>query len=227
MLDVGCGPGLRLRAFREQGYQVHGMDFDPKIVQYVRNHLGIPAVATDFEGLGRAFPAQSFDLITAFAVMEHVTDVATMLRTCFDLLKPGSWFVAMVPLVDSIQAQVLKARWAAVTEAPRHVTLPSQEGMMRACRRAGFGSIRFRPDTALNGAAYWGLSLLPGVTPPHLQKVGLARKLITRACGASLALLALPWSWVEGEVLGRPALGLYFARRPIVPVGAEESEPGE
>lgn len=233
MLDVGCGRGLRLQAFRERGYDVHGMDFDPEVVEYVRRRHGVPAVATDFDGLRQAYPAGSFDLITAFSVMEHVLDVVGTLRTCHDLLRPGGWVVALVPLVDSVQAGVLKSRWAGTTEAPRHVTLPSQAGMRAAMARAGFETVLFRPDTVLNNAAYWALSLVPGVTPTHQQKRGVVRRLLTSGVAAGLAALALPWALVESHLIGRPAHGLFFARRspqphPVLPapkrVGVVEAE---
>src|SRR3989442_1636035 len=93
LLDVGCGPGLRLITFRRRGFDVRGMDFQPEVVEYLRKELGIPAVCTDVHGLAECFPPTSFDLITAFSVLEHVPSVEAALESCFRLLNPCRWLV--------------------------------------------------------------------------------------------------------------------------------------
>ena len=90
VLDVGCGRGLRLRGFLR--YDVVGCDFQPEIVDYVNNELGIPAVFTGTDDLCHSFAEQSFDIVTAYYVLEHVLDVKLLLHDCWRLLKPGGWF---------------------------------------------------------------------------------------------------------------------------------------
>ena len=75
MIDIGCGRGLRILSFRRLGMNVHGMDLIPEPVEYVKKELGIPAICTDMAGLPRAFEPGTFDLVTAFQVIEHVPDV--------------------------------------------------------------------------------------------------------------------------------------------------------
>ena len=138
LLDVGCGRGLRLAIFRRFGFEVHGTDFLPEVVDYVKEQLGIPAVCADADGLLTAFPPRSFDVLTAFFVFEHVPDVDKVLQNCWTLLRPGGWLAAAVPVLDGLQSQLLGKRWINVTEAPRHLSLPSYRGLEIACRRAGF-----------------------------------------------------------------------------------------
>jgi SAM-dependent methyltransferase len=214
LLDVGCGRGLRLLAFQKRGFRVQGMDFQPEVVEYLRQELGIPALCTDVGGLSDAYPLRAFDLVTAFHVVEHVPDVDLMLRNCFGLLKPGGWFAAAVPLIDSVQARVLRSRWVAVTEAPRHLTLPTAAGLRIACRRVGFDRVEFRPDATLNCAGALVLSLLPGVATTHLVGGGRWRAVLTGALAALLTVLSLPVCLVENYLVRRPALGMVFARKP-------------
>ena len=108
LLDVGCGTGLRLLAFRRRGFEVEGMDFHPESVEYLRRRHGVAAVCTDVDGLQGHFAAASFDVITAFHVVEHVPDVLALFRSCWTLLKPGGHFAGAVPLLDCIQALVWK-----------------------------------------------------------------------------------------------------------------------
>jgi SAM-dependent methyltransferase len=214
LLDVGCGRGLRMLSFRERGCQVEGMDFQPELAEYVRTQLGIPVTCTPVEDLTRHFAADSFDLLTAIYVVEHVTDVKALLASCFALLKPGGWLVAGVPLLDSIQAGVLGTRWLNAAEAPRHVSLPSQEGMRRVCRSIGFGEIKFLPDPLLTCAGLYALSVLPGATTTAVYTAGGAVTLVKRLLAGAITALAIPWVAIENYILRRPGQALVIARRP-------------
>ena len=114
------------------------MDLIPEPVEYVKNELNVPAVCTDMAGLRDAFEPESFDLITAFQVIEHVPIPDDMIDSCHKLLKPGGWIVITTPMVDSMQSRLFGARWAAATEAPRHLSLPTKKGVQIALERRGF-----------------------------------------------------------------------------------------
>ena len=213
MLDVGCGNGLRLLSFRQLGADVHGMDFAPEPVDYVKNELQIPAVCTDISGLPRVFPQASFDLVTAFYLLEHVPDVDELLTSCRALLKPGGWLAIAVPLADSVQARMFGSRWVSVTEAPRHLSLPTQPAMKVALERCGFTNVMNSYDSALMAAGCFGLSVFPGAASTHFLRQSRIRGLAIRAFGAAAALAALPWCQIENVVWRRPAIGLFFGRR--------------
>jgi SAM-dependent methyltransferase len=214
LLDVGCGRGLRLLTFRRRGFDVQGMDLQPEVVEYLRKELGIPAVCTDVQGLPECFPPASFDLITAFFVLEHVPSVEAVLESCFRLIKPGGWFVGAVPFVDSVQAGLFKGRWINATEAPRHLSLPTRAGMEHVCRRAGFDKVMLRPDSTLNCAGQVGISLFPGGTITHVYGGGRVRALAGRLLAGSVTMLSIPFCVVENYVLRRPSLGMVFAHKP-------------
>jgi SAM-dependent methyltransferase len=214
MLDVGCGRGLRLLSFRRLGMDVHGMDLIPEPVEYVKTELGVPAVCTDMAGLPQAFEPGTFDLVTAFQVIEHVPNVDEMLASCFELLRPGGWVVITTPMVDSLQSQMFGPRWAAATEAPRHLSLPTKKGVRIALERHGFGDVLCSYDSAWMAAGHFGLSAFPGAATTHFYQQGKVRALVNRALGAAAALLSMPWGWLENVVWRRPALGMIFARKP-------------
>jgi SAM-dependent methyltransferase len=215
MLDVGCGRGLRLLSFRRLGLDVHGMDLIPEPVEYVKNELGIPAICTDMAGLPTAFERGSFDLVTAFQVIEHVPDVDQMIASCFALLKPGGWVVIATPMVDSMQSHFFGRRWAAATEAPRHLTLATKQGLRAALERHGFTDVLCSYDSVWMAAGHFGLSAVPGAATTHFYGRGKTVALAARAAGALAAVLAMPWCWLENVVWQRPAIGMIFARKPI------------
>lgn len=214
LLDVGCGRGLRLLEFRRLGFDVHGLDLQPDVVRYLREELEIPAECADVSKLSRSFPTESFDLITTFFLIEHIPNVREALSAMYDLLKPGGWLAAAVPFVDSLQARAFGRRWINVMEAPRHLTLPTQKGMISACRSVGFEKTRIVPDSTLNCAGQIGSSLIPGATLTHVYGQSRIKPLLARALGAGVMFASIPWCFFENRILGRTSLGIAIAQKP-------------
>lgn len=215
LLDVGCGRGLRLQAFQRRGFEVQGMDFQPEVVADVQERLGIEAVCTSVDGIRASFAAESFDMVTAFYVAEHVLDVQALLQDCRALLRPGGWLVCAVPLVDGLQARLFGARWQNVTEAPRHLSLPSRAGILGRVRAAGFASVTLLPDSVVSRAGSVGLSLVPRAAVTYVYGGGgrwlaMGRRLLAGA----LAALAVPLVVLDDGLLRRPSLGIVLAQRP-------------
>jgi SAM-dependent methyltransferase len=217
LLDIGCGRGLRLRHFQKHGYDVSAMDFVADATDYVASELKIEAVCTDIPGLTSAFAAEEFDVITAFSVAEHLLDLDMALAASLQLLKPGGWIALHVPLVDSFQASAFGKHWLGFTEAPRHVSVPSRQGLSAVLIAAGFEapSIKHIPDSALGNAALAGLSLFPGGAATNSYGTGRATALLKRICGALTIPAVWTWAVFENTVLCRPAQGIVFARKPL------------
>jgi SAM-dependent methyltransferase len=213
LLDAGCGVGQRLQAFRKMGYDVHGLDFLPAIVQRLEKDLGIPATCGDLRDLDTLFPPASFDVVTAFQVVEHVVDVRAVFRSCLRLLRPGGWFVATIPMGDSLQATLLKRYWCGVREAPRHLNLPSQAGLRRLCQDVGYADVQIYADSVLNCAGLVGLSLLPDSATTRVYGEGSVRAIASRLLAAAVTVGSLPLCYLESHVAKRPATAMVFARR--------------
>jgi SAM-dependent methyltransferase len=219
VLDVGCGRGMRLLAFRRLGYEVFGTDFQPEVVESLRTQWGIPALCADAGNLDQVFEKESFDIVTAYHVIEHLLDASGLLRRCHALLKPGGWLAVAAPLSDSLQAACFKSRWSGATEAPRHVSIPSQQGLREAFLAAGFSEISIVPDSLLNCAAVLALSLFPRSTTPVAYGKRRVGAIVTRLLAGLATLLAIPYCWLENHVCRRPACGIVFARKPLTASG--------
>lgn len=212
LLDLGCGRGLRLEGFRKRGYHVIGCDFQPEVVAELRQR-GIEAVVSDIDHLTDHFPPSSFDLITAFYLLEHVPCVLRTVQQAYCLLRPGGWFAGAVPLIDGAQARWFGPQWAHVGEAPRHLTLPSREGLRRLMQAAGYEQITLRPDAALNCAGIIALSLIPEAASTHAYGRG-GSAMLRRLVGGAVTLLATPLAWAENHLLRQPSHGIIFGRKP-------------
>jgi SAM-dependent methyltransferase len=216
VLEAGCGSGLFLRHLRDMGYAVEGVETSKTDVMYARERMGL----TVFEGALETLPLEGerYDAVIMVYVLEHIPDPASTLARIHALLKPGGWVVLGLPVMDSGQARWLGARWSAVTEAPRHVAIPSAAGATRLLEASGFEDIRWAPSPLGENAGHIALSLLPAAaTPRSYGEAGGPGILARRAAGALLMLPSLLLAAVErlpGGPNARAGTMFFCGRRP-------------
>lgn len=97
ILDVGCGGGLLAEPLARLGAQVVGIDASPGNVAAARRHAAAQQVGVDYR-LGEPEqvlrPQESFDVVLALEVVEHVEDVAGFVATVARRVAPGGLLLA-------------------------------------------------------------------------------------------------------------------------------------
>ncbi|HEY9876203.1 MAG TPA: class I SAM-dependent methyltransferase, partial [Candidatus Obscuribacterales bacterium] len=97
ILDLGCGPGRDLVAFKSQGHTVIGLDATPAFVEMAQQASGCEVWQQSFFNLD--LPPETFDGIFANASLLHVPR-AEMVRVLKDLwrslLSKGAIVMSMV-----------------------------------------------------------------------------------------------------------------------------------
>lgn len=188
ILEVGCGSGLFLRLLAQVGYDAEGLDISETDVAYAREHLALRVSHGVLDDL--ALAANRYDAVLLMSVLEHIPNPSDTVKQVFRILQPGGWIVLGLPIIDSRQAKLLGPRWCEVTEAPRHLMIPSCEGVRRLLAMAGFSDVRAAPGPLLDNAGDIVLSLMPGAATPRAygHSGSLARALRRWAAG----LLVLP-----------------------------------
>lgn len=96
VLDVGCANGAFLKALREKGYRnLYAADRGNFISLSGLEEIPFQKINADFEQF--PYPDNSFDTVTAFAVLEHLENPFFFVREASRLLKPEGLFVISIP----------------------------------------------------------------------------------------------------------------------------------
>lgn len=142
-LDVGCGSGRFVRTLNTLGWQAEGIDFSANAVRAARE-AGIPVRQGALEDAG--FEADSFDLISARHLIEHLADPAEFVAMVHNLLKPGGTFLIRTPNAKALARPLFGAEWFP-DEIPRHLVLYSPQNLNRLLNGAGFAKRLVRSFT--------------------------------------------------------------------------------
>lgn len=117
-LDVGCSAGNLLDFAKERGCLTTGVDYSSTTRDFIerKGHAWFPS----FEAL----EAKTFDVITAFDLIEHLYDVRAFLQECCGRLRPGGRLVILTGNIDSLSAKISRERWW-YAAYPEHIIFPS------------------------------------------------------------------------------------------------------
>ncbi|HEX6957197.1 MAG TPA: bifunctional 2-polyprenyl-6-hydroxyphenol methylase/3-demethylubiquinol 3-O-methyltransferase UbiG [Ferrovibrio sp.] len=97
LLDIGCGGGLVAEPLARLGAAVVGVDASERNIGVAQLHAGEGGLAIDYrctsaEALAAA--GESFDVVLALEVIEHVADLEGFLKACGQMVKPGGLLIA-------------------------------------------------------------------------------------------------------------------------------------
>lgn len=96
VLDLGCRDGSLTRYYAPDN-SVAGVDIDRAALARARETLGIETVWLNLNSEALPFPAETFDVVVAGEVLEHVLAPADIAAEARRVLVPGGQFVGSVP----------------------------------------------------------------------------------------------------------------------------------
>jgi 2-polyprenyl-3-methyl-5-hydroxy-6-metoxy-1,4-benzoquinol methylase len=110
VLDVGCSSGAFLYQLKNRyprDYKTCGTDVSRPPLDYAAK-MGVPIIKGNF--LTQHFE-ESFDAVTFWAVMEHLSEPQSFLKKAAAILKPGGLCFILVPNMQSLAVRLLGAKY--------------------------------------------------------------------------------------------------------------------
>ncbi len=142
LLDLGCGDGALLRVARDLGVEnLEGVDLSPEMVAKTRA-VGFSVELEDALSFLAAQPDNSFDVVCAFDVLEHLDHekLSGVCENVLRILKSGGTFLIHVPNGASPYAG--RMRYGDIT----HERAFTRESMRQVLRTIGFASVEAEED---------------------------------------------------------------------------------
>ena len=139
VLDVGCGVGGFLKAARDLGAQVHGLEASAVAGRYAREELAIDVTVADVEGWRPETPR--FDLVRANALLEHLKSPRRALTAIAAATKSGGTLFGLTLSAASWTFRRAGARWRYLGMGG-HVTLFTPQTLKRYLVESGFAEAR-------------------------------------------------------------------------------------
>jgi len=146
LLDIGCSKGEFMFMMKNKGWTVKGLEFSlkPPNLFNLDIHYGDLVTAP--------FEKESFDLITLWAVLEHVYDPKETLASINRLIKPGGSLVMLVTNFNSIPARFMRH-----DDIPRHTNMFTKKTITEMLNQTGFKPVKFYFDQEIFSGSVRGL----------------------------------------------------------------------
>ena len=208
VLDVGCGTGDRLDAFRSRGFDAHGVEPSPS-AKYAKDFLKLNVVEGDL--FSAHFQDNFFDTITLYHVLEHTHNPMKVCQEIHRILKEGGFLVIQVPNKDSFQFKWFEERWAAF-DVPRDLYYFGIQPLRSLLERIGFKIVKI--DHFMN---WWHpptlvLSLFPSLDPQKAwgEEEKGRNPIFQRMAWIVSTFLSIPFTQLESG-MGRGAIVTFYA----------------
>lgn len=141
LLDVGCGPGRNMTAFKDQGWDVYGLDASDAAVTSAREQFGDRVSLGNLDSV--RYQPRSFDVVLFSHSLEHMYDPLSMLKEAWRILTDQGRLVITLPNIGSLEARLF-GRWWFPWELPRHLYHFDKATLARLLEQAGFRVVRLR-----------------------------------------------------------------------------------
>lgn len=208
VLDIGCGRALLLQEFDKLGAACLGIErgeFPGTPLQKIDIYTG---VLHDSELVNRRF-----DVIILWHVLEHITELGTLLEELPRHLNPGGILVISVPNFGSWQSRFFKRHWFHL-DIPRHVTHFEKKWLEKALASLGLEIVSQTTFTASQNIYGFIQSALNKFFPENPNRL---YRLLTQGQGrrdwmalvawSTLAVVLMPFAVLESLITGKSHQG--------------------
>jgi SAM-dependent methyltransferase len=137
VLEIGTGRGTLLHELRSQGIDAAGVETSVDRIAEAQARFG-PLPILQVNGTALPYPADSFDVVLSFDVLEHIADSDAHVAEVRRVLKPGGWYLLQTP--NKWSNTIFETiRWRSFTRwRADHCALHTSRQLEERFRRHGF-----------------------------------------------------------------------------------------
>jgi SAM-dependent methyltransferase len=190
LLDYGCNEGRGLGIYRRNGYDVEGLELNPRAAERARAR-GFQVTSESLENFS---PASPFDVIILSNVLEHALEPKDMLAHARRLLSPGGQVWVSCPNSNSWLRRAMGRYWIN-WHVPFHIVHFTQASLCEMLARSGFDVLEKKQVTP-------SLWVVQSLLAKRYAKKGIPTvQLHSTVLVAGLMLLCrgflFPWIWLN------------------------------
>jgi 2-polyprenyl-3-methyl-5-hydroxy-6-metoxy-1,4-benzoquinol methylase len=190
LLDVGCGEGGLLEFASRRGFEATGIELSAYMAKQARRLHGVKVIEGRLEAAG--LPGETFEVVTALEVIEHLTDPLGWLREVRRILKPGGLLLLTTP--NALCASRYGSAWLGFHMSFEHLTFFEKRTIAHALRLA---------DLHLVETWTRGRGMVPQRTLVNRIGMALRDRIIRRAIATFPSAFARPNHWWQARSLNR------------------------
>ncbi len=195
LLEVGCGAGDFLYAAQRTGWEVKAVEYSDSLAAALRTELGFDVRTGDLtRGL---WPAESFDAVVMWSVLEHLQNPLEALMTASSYLKPGGAVFIQIPTLYGVQQGMRFRQYWALLDLPRHLSFFGKELLADLCHRAGMQLTVFK--TPLLETAWCDFASISNVAGHSRSPVRRAFRVLSLTLLSVLSFPLLAWRSARGR----------------------------
>lgn len=135
LIEIGSGFGYLLNYFKQDGWDVMGLEPLRGCCQFSESEFGIKAIPKILEEAG--LDENSIDAVLMMHVIEHVPDPFDTISQVYRVLKPGGYFVMETPRYDTLMFRLLGKRERSLS-CNGHIYFFTTDTLTKMVKNAGF-----------------------------------------------------------------------------------------
>jgi len=153
LLDIGTGKAFLLEIANELGFDCYGLDISKYAVNFARKKFPDRI----FEGtLEQAkFENEFFDVVALTDVIEHISDINSLVAEIRRILKPNGLVFVISPHTGSISHKILKTNWFQYKF--EHIIYFNLKSIKFLLNKYGFKIQKFKHNTKKLSLAYYDI----------------------------------------------------------------------